>query len=162
MASFSLKRRFKHCGPYCKSTRYKRRKYRSRRFSSKGRRYSTYRKCGYRGHRSGPYRRRTYRQRNPRHMRRRLVKRSALSYVTRTLADEDTNQLQYERVLTEGLQKNALPYILFTSHYFINIINHTPPFTHVLLQHYNRKSDMVCATGIRTHLDVAVSPKSGF
>jgi len=85
-----------------------------------------------------------------------------LSYVTRTLAYKDTKQLKYERVSTEGVNKNALSYISFTSHYLINIIDHTPPFIWSTLHHYNRKLDMVYASGFRMHLDIAVFPKFSF
>jgi hypothetical protein len=85
-----------------------------------------------------------------------------MSYVTRTTSEQETGKLLYEKITTKGLGKKFLPYISFSSHYNINMLDRYAPFHPSNVHHFARKSDMVRVCGIRTHLDICVTPKSGF
>ena len=163
MAHFSFKRRPQHFTCTRRPTRHKRRYTRDQRFKRYSKRYTTiYQKRGYRGRYSRQPRRCTYRRWYPTRLRRTLKHRTPMSYVTRTTSERESGKLLYEKITTKGLGKKFLPYISFSSHYNINMLDRYAPFHPSNVYHFTRKWDMVRVCGIRTHLNICVTPKSGF
>ena len=88
--------------------------------------------------------------------------------------DRDSNKPLYERFTTKGIPKDCLQAVSFASRYCLNYISNA-----LTIQRSNRpnvsndsdvrrslhqfqRSDLIRATGIRYHLDMAVMPRSGY